>query len=1623
MDLLPNNNNVSPLRLGGSALFRDKLLAKNLPPYNLEGQFSYAGTSGGYAIKLSDDSPKDTPNISDEVFIDALETMVINKYGPATEIIDFANIVGNNAGLVSMQQQGLGTVQVPSTGQQTQYSQSQAYLGLVSDFFIDSAAVVNRYFPQDGYNNSYDSSEIILQKKNTQFGEYPSFTPPDFGLVGGLSNGLFSLFEIANIEDTLSEDSYLQQISVGFLQQAFRERISREVYKNTIGKVNLQAFSDPFTASLLASGQQSLIAQNYTITVPDGIVDQSAYLLQRFSGTYIPVSPIEGDYFDAPERRKTKFGQFVQSGINFFTKPATPSNRSVKFLNNTGSGQKNVLFNNIGFNIYKPNYDLNTTQVGLAVDTIFNRDNSIGKLYIGEIEDLQYVTSPRGKVPYDPITGIETTTPVIGPDAIGKLFEGPDVDQYYKNWGLASKSMGEDGDPTGGFSWVTSQSSAMAGRFVGPDNTTQTNGEPFGKSPSFDGIAGKFVDSQSNRVQFRRRSILENTQRLVESGEKATGKERLQHVGNAINQVSKVFNDGYKELTKGSKVRKFIRKNGTEVGAEYGRVFTKDSPYMVYGNLQSTVANDSGDEQNGNLRRFTYSVVDSTYNLNIAPLRGQESTNVIKGVGVKKYMFSIENLAWRGTPEQTELPDCEKGPNGGRIMWFPPYNLELGQETSSPQFNPTKFLGRPEPIYTYESTERSGSISWSIIVDHPSITNLIVRKELENVDNNTTTQVLASFFAGLKKYDIYDLARKYNTLSQKTLTEAYQQVIENTNSPSEDRVQSAKDQGKPSDLSPIENQTQNVFDAFNNFGFYFDEFNPNQTGENYETIYSSYVSSLNNNIANGPSPVLGQPTTEVFLQSILNYNFQQLEELRRQITKVIQEKSGIVEITFSGTKILGDPSTTEESTYWVESAKKFFNDYQIENNTIEDYVGKYITYRTENLGTVNTNIPKTNTSGDQVLCEGNSVSRFSFNDCACRAILISKVSFTPLDPKKSSGDNQQTTDQTGTKPQQQNDIPTKLKGISKKIIRELLTECNYFDALKSTDSFLFDKVKDKFKFFNPAFHSITPEGLNARLVFLHQCMRPGRTIPTKKSETENNFYNDAFNTNFGSPPVLVLRFGDFYNTKIIPESFSISYENLFDFNPEGIGFQPMIAKVSLGFKMIGGHGLKEPVEKLQNALTFNYFANTEMYDERAEATEPTDAIDSALIQSIWNEEPLGIVNNVNDVSTDNGKTFGDIIHAGQSSGGTQSGQLQYDSFFNGFIDVTQKYFTDMLGNYVSFIEEYNQGLWYQVNYKLNYSTGFFNATDFNSAEKVSTNIFGKIYDYQTPIDETAVLLFDAIDNNQDFYTFRINENPYFTPSEKTKLISNYRNFITNTLLENFGRVEIYIQDAVQSQINMTLYMAKMDYVSFSGDGKTLMDNTNKLYSLTGTTSASGEDSLVEFKDDYFKVMSGVTDFYTLGTGNTFIDRSLISGNVVLWSPINAFLNPSDNYVYILMSNIILDDFERQKMVEFLVSGLGEKIILAEDAVNAILDFWKVAFQKEKSDESKQAQDFLKSQSMAPFTNFQPERNGLLLSSKQRVMDFVTDAGDSIQQQAYKDIISSVDYNSDKNIFNGKKQLL
>lgn len=160
-------------------------------------------------------------------------------------------------------------------------------------------------------------------------------------------------------------------------------------------------------------------------------------------------------------------------------------------------------------------------------------------------------------------------------------------------------------------------------------------------------------------------------------------------------------------------------------------------------------------------------------------------------------------------------------------------------------------------------------------------------------------------------------------------------------------------------------------------------------------------------------------------------------------------------------------------------------------------------------------------------------------------------------------------------------------------------EGEFFELLDKEAPFLHHLITDKIKYFDPAFHSISPEGFNARLTFLHQCTRQGSTI-----ENGNPNQITAYNLAFGRPPVCVLRVGDFYNTKIIINSLSIQYETpQWDLNPEGIGVMPMFAKISINFTFLGGSDLAGPIARLQNAVSFNYYANASVYDNRAETVE------------------------------------------------------------------------------------------------------------------------------------------------------------------------------------------------------------------------------------------------------------------------------------------------------------------------------------------------------------------------------------------------------------------------------------
>ena len=165
------------------------------------------------------------------------------------------------------------------------------------------------------------------------------------------------------------------------------------------------------------------------------------------------------------------------------------------------------------------------------------------------------------------------------------------------------------------------------------------------------------------------------------------------------------------------------------------------------------------------------------------------------------------------------------------------------------------------------------------------------------------------------------------------------------------------------------------------------------------------------------------------------------------------------------------------------------------------------------------------------------------------------------------------------------------------------TEGEYFKNIDIKDPVLYKNLKDKFKYFNPAYHSISPEGFNARLTFLHQCTRQGQTVEAK-IKNGNRYTGTASNLAFGRMPVCVIRIGDFINTRAIINSMSITYAAsngmVWDLNPEGAGVQPMYAKISLQITLLGGQSLEAPISRLQNAISFNYYANAEAYDNRAD---------------------------------------------------------------------------------------------------------------------------------------------------------------------------------------------------------------------------------------------------------------------------------------------------------------------------------------------------------------------------------------------------------------------------------------
>ncbi len=1664
----------SSLSFASTSSFRNSLMAKNLAPYSVQGVYTPPANQVNYETILGVSNVIDSPGelITNDPYGNLLYPL--NEYGPNGGYNLEINFNGPP---------------LPVNSNQGEYNPNDTALDLLNEFFIDAAYIQNGYGPSGGYNDLVIITDVENNNKIYQpYWEPPSFAPSTYSPYNILlsnnpigSNGL------------LSQDSFIARFGALELNSLLKKRIDAELFQNTLGQINLQSLQDPFEISMMLSGQQPLIYKNWKITVPENPVVAAADFLTRLAGAYWPVSLIPGDYFnDNNENSQTQQTSNALSTVNQLTGgllgPILNLSRggSQIFLANTGNGQRSVLFANINYNRYQPSYDkdygllFGVAQglVNLLVPNI-NPGNGtlVGGYYVGnKTSEPSYITSPPNQIPVNAF-GQQDPSPVYGPSEMGILYEGNE--STLNNFGLGGKSYSDGGGIDGGFVWVSPKYKANAGFRAIPGGGSGTMDEDYQL------VSGNITRDESTNIEFKSTSILDQTQRLIDSADSVTGIARLKHVGNAMNQISKVFNDGYKEITKGSQVLSYTdNTTGGAAGIEYCRVFTKDNPYYAYNDLQKT----DGITTSG--RRFTHSVLDNTYNLNITPLRNPGSTNIIannvNGTGgyAKKYMFSIENLAWRTSSRPgftyDELPVCEKGPNGGRVMWFPPYDLKFS-DSSTANWNDTSFLGRPEPIYTYKNTSRTGSLSWKIIVDSPSVMNAVVEKQLKGQNKERINSIIDSFFAGCVKYDIYELALKFNTIPTKDLY-TYQEILSKPNLTNEELKsvsasiprENSVTQGGAGTPGDATNSTTNPDTSIDDFkknysqlAFYFDNDIPDPNSKGvvssvpYNETYETYTSDGNiKTYVDTASAIFNVGVTNrnvgEFFTNIVKDNYKKIALNDKNFIvdayNILKEKKGTINIQMVGSAsaTASVPYNTNLSKRRNDSVIQFLKEYKIgEANLAPFFENGTLQITLQSGEGEKISIPQSESgTGTQVECTKNVVSSsgtdvsnkkaetYSTDAMACRRVKINSIAIAPIapttivkPPEKAEIITPEVTNTTinTIKPVQTVTIEQKLKeGIGKRIIRQLLTECDYFDVIKETNPMVYGSIADKIKFFNPAFHSMTPEGLNSRLTFLNQCVRPGETIPVIGADGKPK-YNDAVNTSFGAPPVLVLRIGDFYNGKIIPKTISFTYEPLLlDMNPEGIGIQPMLANVNLSFDMIGGMGLARPVEQLQNALSFNFYANTEIYDERAKWTEDTSALDATLIQSILNAQPPVTVNNVqNEITNDGGNTIGDILTNIPVTSG-QTGEITYMSIMDKILDATKEYYTNVLNQSDSIVKSYNYGVWQLITQDRLYTSG---EISLNSSS-ILAPIYGKPEGVETKVDSLFSTFISDInaDNptNQNYIISRL-VGYKFTDATIQRVKTNMNQYITTLKGGYSSGLFTKIQEIVILEQSMVQIIRKINLVTTKTDGKILDTGIPRVYTISGTTEVntaslgSPLDTYQELCDDYRLVGIRLDDF------NVLMDAEKIITTVTVpyegpgeFEPISkdfATASVQDKRQFMVMAQIFNDKNKLTQFKNAIISGELKSDNKLVRKFNNICDDFADLTKKELIAEEKFIKTIKGKESYLKFVNQPAYPKGKL-----RKFTYTTVPDPATETQQKTDIANlykTVNVNNDKLTFDGK----
>jgi hypothetical protein len=1009
-------------------------------------------------------------------------------------------------------------------------------------------------------------------------------------------------------------DSPIGVIGGQALNVALNENFNDNLKRETLGRINTQAFS------VLQTGE--LFRQDYDITVRRTPLARTAEFLTELTGFEFPFSYLPQDIFGFERvERENSDGTvtYIGSSLNF-------KERLALILQYTGKGQQTQLINLLKLNRYKPEV-IGKFETLEANEYIVDYELRVGNPNANDFIVTFTNSIDSGRGAYEPygVVGITKRTNT------GSLVS----DKFAWRW------MEDVGNP----------------QAIG------------------------WVDTGSNN-RFNPKSLLFKTQDIINGfseGEVAafldmSDKEFVEVVNGETNIISR----GDATTASGD----YVDDDGTQINkGEYFRVWTKQRGYNRLSRTLRHRALDNGD---------TRSVLNDNGLINFAPTLRDQNGDGVFDQKIKRYMFSLENLAWNDFMD--DLPLCEQGVGDpvtgtrGRVMWFPPYNLKI-DESVDVNWTTTEFIGRGEPMFTYNNTVRSATLSFSILVDHPDIVHRLVGEKTEfweryfKGDKLIENEARALQFLNkrLSQNEVDEINKRRNIIQppeknndKPNITPAKKEEEEkkktneevNDNSlgeialsvffPNNDTnvplppVQFSLD-GEDNnfnvrtDLNLVQLQARNygyeggqqinAIDFVSTDGYIIEnktgsvdgglkykKRNPDGTisATSENGIYTYNDGKLINNrflCASIPNPPRGYKDRNNFGLNVPFFfewkpTFLQLLKgaKKAEITFIGNASAAIPPTnTTNGRLSLGRAENTEE--WFNKNVKVLLENLgeDVEITTLVKFQGDLedIQKREQFDAIVEQGlIPEAGLNFCQDCFEADTIQCKSSRRVDIFVKILEEDDPEPEPTPTPTGDTTivddegnedlgQDADETTNDPDNPQDIPPIDPNILKKLV---YTECDFFQYLEINEPIAYQTISERIKYFWPAYHSITPQGFNSRLTFLHQCTRQADSIGR---DGVDNWKNLAF----GRPPVCILRIGDFYHTRIIIESMSIDFDDqaTWDLNPEGIGIQPMFANISLNIKILGGSSMTAPINRLQNALSFNYYANTEMYDGRADS--------------------------------------------------------------------------------------------------------------------------------------------------------------------------------------------------------------------------------------------------------------------------------------------------------------------------------------------------------------------------------------------------------------------------------------